>query len=140
MKKVLFLLLMFAFICGSSFGQRRVETGSMVIPVSMTTDTTIFIIGFYTEGQWSIAFEYGTLTNDDWTISLGHSKDWSFDKIDDSRVPYILDVTTNDYTDELGNTRATVTFEGQGWRSADIGIKIDIGTAHAETFTYKYMK
>jgi len=138
MKKI---LLIFALMIGlSAYGQRRIETGSLVIPVSMTTDTTIFITDFYTEGKWSIAFEYGTLSNDDWTISLGNSKDWSFDKIDDSRVPYTLDVTTNSYTDELGNSRATFTIRGDGWLSADMGIKIDIGTAHAETITYKYMK
>ena len=140
MKKLIFLL-MFALMIGlSAFGQRRVETGSIVVPVGMTTDTTIFIVGFYTEGQWSISFEYGSLTNDDWTISLGNSKDWSFDKIDDSRVPYTLDATTNAYTDELGNSRATVTFTGQGWRSADMGIQINVGTANAETIPYKYMK
>lgn len=135
MKKIkLFLLI--AFICSLSFGQRRVETGS----ISTSVDTTIFIIDFYTEGQWSISFEYGSLSNDDWTISIGHSAKWSFDKIDDSRVPYTLDVTTNAYTDELGNTRATVTFTGQGWRSADLGIYIDVGTANAEVIPYKYMK
>ena len=128
---------MFALIIGlSAFGQRRVETGSIITSV----DSTIFIVDFYTEGQWSIAFEYGTLDNDDWTISIGHSYKWSFDKIDDSRVPYTLDVTTNAYTDELGNSRATVTFTGEGWRSADLGIQIDVGTANADTLTYKYMK
>jgi len=134
MKKVLFLLLFFVPIL--MYGQRRVETGSIITSV----DTTVFIVDFYTEGNWSIAFEYGTLDADDWTISLGHSKDWSFDKIDDSRVPYTLDVTTNAYTDELGNTRATLTITGEGWRAADLGIKIDVGTANADTIPYKYMK
>lgn len=135
MKKI--LLIMFALVIGvSAFGQRRVETGS----ITTSVDTTIFITDFYTEGQWSISFEYGSLSNDDWTISIGHSAKWSFDKIDDSRVPYTLDVTTNAYTDELGNSRATVTFTGQGWRSADLGIQIDVGTANSETIPYKYMK
>ena len=132
---------MFVLMIGmSTFGQRRVETGSIVIPVGMTTDTTIFIIDFYTEGQWSISFEYGSLSNDDWTISIGHSDKWSFDKIDDSRVPYTLDATANAYTDELGNSRSTVTFTGTGWRSADLGIYINVGTSNAETIPYKYMK
>lgn len=132
---------MFALIIGmSAYGQRKIETGSYIIPVSMTTDTTVFITGFFTNNQWSISFEYGTMDNDDWTISIGHSKDWSFDKIDDARVPYTLDVTTNAYTDELGNSRATLTIEGDGWRTADLGIKIDVGTANTDTITYKYMK
>ena len=118
------------------YGQRRVEKGS----ISTSVDVTVFITDFYTEGNWSISFEYGSLSNDDWTISIGHSDKWSYDKIDDSRVPYLLDVTSNSYTDELGNTRATVTFTGEGWRTADMGIKINVGTANAEVIPYKYMK
>ena len=118
------------------YGQRRVEKGS----ISTSVDTTVFITDFYTEGNWSISFEYGSLSNDDWTISIGNSDKWSFDKIDDSRVPYLLDVTSNSYTDELGNTRATLTITGEGWRTADLGIKINVGTANAEVIPYKYMK
>ncbi len=118
------------------YGQRRVEKGS----ISTSVDVTVFITDFYTEGNWSISFEYGSLSNDDWTISIGNSDKWSFDKIDDSRLPFLLDVTTNSYTDELGNTRATLTITGEGWRTADMGIKINVGTANAEVIPYKYMK
>lgn len=133
MKKIL-LLLMFVPIL--VFGQRKIERGSIITNV----DTTVFITGFRCDNDWSIAFEYGTLDNDDWTLSIGHSDSWSFDKIDDSRVPYLLDITTNAYTDELGNARATVTFTGNGWRTLDLGIQIDVGTANADTLTYKYIQ
>jgi len=133
MKKLL-LLLMFVPIL--IMGQKKMETCSIITSV----DSTIFIENFFTEGNWSIAFEYITLDANDWTISLGNSKNKSFDKIDDARVPYTLDVTTNEYTDESGNSRATVTFTGEGWRTKDLGIYIDVGTANADTITYLYIK
>ena len=133
MKKILFLLLFFVPIL--MYGQRRIETGSIITSV----DTTVFIQTFFGKG-WSIAFEYGTLDADDWTISLGNSKDRSYDELDDIRLPYTLNVTTHAYTDESGNSRATVTFESDAWRSETMAIQVDVGTANADTITYQYIQ
>lgn len=134
MKKFLLLLLFFVPIL--TFGQRTWETDTLITNV----DTTIFV-RFYSYGDWSIQFDYSSYDQDDWTLSLGNSNDGtSFDKIDDARVPYTLDVTSNSYTDETGATRCTVTFEGDAWRTIYMGIKIDITTAGTDTLAFKYAR
>lgn len=132
MKKLMILLLFLIPIL--TFGQRTWETDTLITDV----DTTIFV-RFYSYGDWGIQFDYSTFDQDDWTLSLGNSQDGTaFDKLDDSRLPYTLDVTTNSYTDETGETRATVTFVGDAWRTIYMGIKIDITSAGTDTLTYKY--
>lgn len=134
MKKLLIALLFLIPII--SFGQRTYETGSLITD----TDTTIFI-KFFSYGDYSITFDYSTYDQDDWTLSLGNSNDGTgFDKLDDSRLPYTLDLTTNSYTDETGETRATVTFVGNAWRSRYLGIQIDITSAGTDTLNYTYVK
>lgn len=132
MKKLMILLLFLIPIL--TFGQRTWETDTLITDV----DTTIFV-RFFSYGDWGIQFDYSTFDQDDWTLSLGNSQDGTaFDKLDDSRLPYTLDVTTNSYTDEAGETRATVTFVGDAWRTIYMGIKIDITSAGTDTLTYKY--
>lgn len=136
MKKLLIALLFLIPLL--SIGQRTWETDSLIT----AADTTYFM-KFFSYGNWAIQFEYTSFDQDDWTLSLGHSQDGaSFDKIDDARVPYTLDVTTNSYTDEAGNTRATVTFTGDAWRTRYIGFYLNEVTNETETDTliYKWTK
>ena len=138
MKKVLTILLFLVPVL--LFGQRTWETDSIVVADLTGVDTTVFI-RFYSYGDYSIQFEYSNFDADDATLSLGNSNDGtSFDKFDDSRLPYTLDVNTNDYTDEEGNTRATVTFEGDAYRTIYLGIKLTIGSVTERALIYKYAK
>ena len=134
--KKLIIILLFALIATVSFGQRTWKTDSLI-----TDQDTTYFMKFYSYGDWAIQFDYSSFDQDDWTLSLGNSQDGTaFDKLDDSRLPYTLDVTTNSYTDEEGETRATVTFSGDAWRTRYIGIKIVEGTAGNDTLIYKWTK
>ena len=134
MKKLLFLLLFFIPLLLQ--GQRTWETDTLIT----NTDTTIFL-RFYSYGDWAIQFDYSSYDQDDWTISLGNSQDGtSFDKLDDARLPYTLNVTSNSYTDETGATRSTVTFEGDAWRTIYMGIKIGTTGAGTDTLALKYTR
>jgi len=134
MKKLILLLLF--LIPLMSWGQRTWKTDSLITD----TDTTYFM-KFFSYGDWAIQFDYSSYDQDDWTLSLGNSQDGTaFDKLDDSRLPYTLDVTTNSYTDEAGATRATVTFSGTAWRTRYIGIQVDVNSAGTDTLIYKWTK
>jgi len=136
----LMILLLFLIVPILLFGQKTWETDSIVVADLTGVDTTVFV-RFYSYGDYSIQFDYSNFDADDATISLGNSNDGtSFDKIDDARVPYTLDVTTNDYVDEAGATRATVTFEGDAWRTIYLGIKLTIGSVTTRSIIYKYAR
>jgi len=140
MKKLLLLLILILLMLIPVFGQRTYKLDSIVVADLTGTDTTVFV-KFFSYGDWGITFEYSNFDDDDATLSIGHSQDGtSFDKIDDSRVPYTLDVTTNEYVDEAGVTRATVTLTGDAWRSRYIGIKLTIGSVTERSLIYKYVK
>ena len=134
MKKIIIILLMLVPVL--TFGQRTWETDSLI-----TDQDTTYFMKFYSYGDWAIQFYYSSFDQDDWTLSLGNSQDGTaFDKLDDPRLPYTLDVTKNSYTDGEGDTRATVTFSGNAWRTRYIGIKIVEGTAGNDTLIYKWTK
>ena len=138
MKKLILILLMLVPVL--AFAQRTYETDSIVVADLTGVDTTVFV-RFYSYGDYSIQFDYSNFDADDATLSIGNSNDGtSFDKIDDARVPYTLDLTTNDYVDEAGTTRATVTFEGDAWRTIYLGIKLTIGSVTGRSLIYKYAR
>jgi len=139
MKKLLTILLL-SLIITASFGQKTWETDTMKV-ADLTGTDSIGFVRFYSYGDYSIQFEYSDFDADDATLSLGNSNDGtSFDKFDDSRLPYTLDVTTNSYTDEEGDTRATVTFEGYGYRTIYLGIKLTLNSVTDGNLIYKYAR
>jgi len=139
MKRLLTVLLLL-IVPIMLFGQKTWENDSIVVTDLTGTDTTVFV-RFYSYGDYSIQFEYSDFDADDGTLSLGNSNDGtSFDKFDDSRLPYTLDVTTNAYTDEVGGTRATVTFTDDAYRTIYLGIKLTLNSVTDGTLYYKYAR
>jgi len=136
MKKLILILLFLIPVL--SFGQRTYKTDSIVVADLTGADTTVFV-RFFSYGDWSIQFDYSNFNEDDATLSLGNSNDGTaFDKFDDSRYPYTLDVTTNDYTDEAGVVRATVSVKGYSYSFIYIGIKLTINSVTGRSLIYKY--
>ena len=140
MKKLLLLLILLMLIPVLTFGQRTYKLDSIVVADLTGTDTTVFV-RFFSYGDWSIQFDYSNFDADDATLSLGNSNDGTaFDKLDDSRFPYTLDVTTNSYTDEAGVTRATLSVPDDAFSFIYIGIKLTLNSVTDGTLYYKYAK
>lgn len=139
MKKLLTILL-FLIAPIAMFGQKTWDNDSIVVTDIVGSDTMIFV-RFYSYGDWAITFDYSDFNADDATLSLGHSQDGTgFDKFDDARLPYLLDVTTEGYTDNEGDTRATVTLMDDAYRTIYLGILLTLNSVTDGTLYYKITK
>jgi len=115
MKKSI-ILLTAILITVMSYGQRRSITDSIDVSQITGTDSTYYFSyskKLFGPG-WSVEIEYGTLDDDDATISFGASNNPTegssynaFTFVAPGAFPYTMDATTNDYTNKLGDTVAT---------------------------------
>ncbi len=125
MKKLIFFPLL--LICLSSFGQRIFLQDS--IPMITGSDTTIYLM-FYGNDNWSLQFNYSDLDASDGTLDLGGvdvNDGTIFDRLDDSRLPYVL-------------ADSTVGFEKSHFSFRYIAIKFTKVSNTSGTITYRLIK
>lgn len=132
MKKVILILVIAAFTCSLSHAQQDVWIDTLDFSEIAGSDTVIWKKDpSFSEfgGQWSIDIKYDTLDDDDATVSIGggNHSDSSWNELDDSSLPFTLDVTTN--TAEVnGTSKVSVAFYGFYWPFVSVGVKVDPGS------------
>ena len=135
MKRILLILLLFPFI---TFSQSSNEVEFDMSEIS-GTDTVLFFT-FYSKTTTGIEFDYSDFDADDATLSPGNTNfGYTFNKVDDSRFPYTLDVTTNEASVN-GTTYATLFITKDTWGSKYAAIKVTKGSVTSGTLTYKWVR
>jgi hypothetical protein len=133
MKRVT-LILAAILVCGLTFGQQDKWVDTLDFSEITGSDTVIWkadpASGFYEYGgAWSIDIKYDTLDADDATVSIGggNHADTTWNQLDDSNLPFTLNVTSN-AADVNGTSKTSVAFYGYYWPFMTVGIKVDPGS------------
>lgn len=133
MRKLLFIVIA-ALACSLIYAQSDIWTDTLDFSEISGSDTVIWKkdpasgMSEY-GGAWSIDIKYDTLDADDATVSLGggNHADTTWNELDDSNLPFTLDVTTN-AADVNGTSKTSVAFYGYYWPFQTVGIKVDPGS------------
>lgn len=107
-----------------------------------SSDTLLYFKWFQVTEPFTIEFDYSDLDTDDATLDVGFSNyNNTYNSSDDEDLPFTLNVTSSGYTNNDGDTKASIVVQKEYQGFKYLIVKLEKGTVGAGKYiTWKYIR